>query len=1204
MRLRKYRSWSFILESAKGSALVSTLVATMLMGISGAALFQYMHNFQKTNTVTTQRVNVDPLLRSIIINNMKSLLVEKDVGPDGQKTERNIYGICSFIEKPAGSHGIERLEMSFLNTTSFTEKRWWVFFPPSEWEEADVSHCTKMKPDFSKGDFSRCFKYTRSEQHVVYAIAQIIARKFPSLEDVTADDKKFDPKEIVFQLKTAVYIHSFSEDDIRQNIQDSNSDSNSDDEPPSAGTSYISYQSDVLWADAVGECHVHNKSDELVVVSLSATGPGSSFGDKRVINSLIYGEADQCEKLRILNISESIVQLGRTDNLQLSSATLLNARVACTKKKFSCRQTIKKESLDQDSYDPFQFILDIVNADSNDIPISSFNVTLKKENGEEMDKIKNDKWDEVDVLFQYGSFDSDSDSDSNDSDEEESEPKPPPAANTENIDYDIPPGSGNIEVKVADSNKSASDCHDICKSYDPKVSSTYVYPSIKIQEKKKKDDTEACTFSKDYSSDFSHRVQCVVCHTKACHRYGLGTFGPLEDEERTVKYEDKTTPTQETIYGLSDEPADGQLPECTAEHSYQSNREIPENVHGSGEEEVGTSDCKAMAMNISDMDSFKTFDTNNYSATSCNTKLPVLCFVGGHYLPALDIPRNLDAAYEMVTSSFDEAEKKCFQMGREISRYFDLGALLAKSYAADYPSDFIERTVQTLRDIPLHSGSFPASFDLNTPTDLKFDFINNAGRGMFLSPSSYASSHLKLIEKMKNLIKKTTNLEDKIWTAMEWDADGLVVASPPWALVAKDKPLSVFYDKRVERVVEEKHRLVVLEDTGGYNRSSKHFALTYNIRWKGLVPMENKNTSLPFVCKNNSTGEFFITTSSGELSAGPQRCKSFGGFFVPPESGLDWAKLMLELNPNDDHYPFPDPVLKEEGDVHKNSLTYTKKVKSPKAWVALESVTNVSAEPEGPRAKELRLYNKHWPDDSVFRKSTKQKALDAVLDESKFSGKKKNRYNDNPIGAITANGIPDFSVVNDLVDFEARDLKVDYVANTVEKSLSAHYSQYKKLCLDGSQRNEYIPQSLVSLTSSCPADTKELDISSDDQKALFKPMSYKYLSYWLKNIGTSNSDKIVLTLGNLTKGIDKYNDRLIYIKSCGSECRAAHTSCRSTCPMACPACVQSMDDEDCSDRDRCLACHAKCNSALPKCKSVCNKCEDTNDCSGKDLFPY
>ena len=85
--------------------------------------------------------------------------------------------------------------------------------------------------------------------------------------------------------------------------------------------------------------------------------------------------------------------------------------------------------------------------------------------------------------------------------------------------------------------------------------------------------------------------------------------------------------------------------------------------------------------------------------------------------------------------------------------------------------------------------------------------------------------------------------------------------------------------------------------------------MTYNLRWKGLIP-KAESASMPFVCKDNTHGQLFYYFQQRRFyQQDLQNVTAEGGLFVPPESGLDWSKLMLDLNPNDDYYPFPDPDL-------------------------------------------------------------------------------------------------------------------------------------------------------------------------------------------------------------------------------------------------------------------------------------------------------
>lgn len=1192
MSLKKYKSVFFFWKKQKGSTLLSTLISVALLGISSAGLFQYMQNFQSTTDETVKRINVDPLLRVMVINNMRSLLVEKTMMSDGSKATQSRYGICSLLHQPRLSHGVENLKISFQNKTSFSLPRWKVFFPLSEWKHVSASHCKKIDKGFSDGDFSRCFKYvkkTEQSSDIVYVIAEIVPRKFPSLQKVDLHSSDtYDPKQLVFQLKTAVSIFSFKEDEVSDQGQDPN-----DPDRRGKSTSYVSYQSDIVWANAVGECHIQARDGNWTVVSLSATGLGSDFKN-RVVNNLIYTD-DTCEKITLFDINDDVVQAGSVNDLAISSVVPLNARVACTKNKFSCRQKVKTEALDPDTYDPLQFSFNILNESYSFVPIKRFNVTLEKSDNTEVDGNNDGELDSVDISFYYNDAQS-----------------IVYKGNTD-IDYNIPRGSGNIEVVAEHSNVLASYCHDICQNYNVKDSSTFVYPALNIYEQKV--DNQGCEFSRDYSSSGKNRVQCIVCHTKSCHRYGLGTFGPLENEIRTIKVQNMP-PTQKTVYGMSDEPLDGQVPECVIENSYETNgvRELPANVSGSGDNTV--SGCTAMAMRVNSTDSFKNLNTNAYDATSCNTPLPVLCFTNGHYLPALKVnTSNLNAPYEVVVVPFEEAEEACFNIGREIGSYRDLAILLAYAYRAEYGNYYAERSLLTIGQLPsLLDGSLPSFADFNTLIDgddsVKFNFINNASRGLFLAPSSYSLSYFRLTEKIRNTIIVALNAYNKIWTAMEWDAEGLVVASPPWALKAKDESLALFSDKRKEKG----HRLVLLKDTNNYNTDSRYFALTYNLRWKGLVP-QSAGTVLPFICKNNTTDRFFITTGRGVLSAGVAKCNLEGGLFVPPESGLDWSKLMLDLNPNDDHYPFPDPALKAS-DVVSNSFLHRKSLSSPKAWVAIQKITGTQvADKIGPRAHELQLYTGHFSTSSVFLEDTKNDMISAIFDAERFTDSNlRNKYTADPVAVITTSGlIPNsggnaflrrgFRLISEAFNLDAID--VDNAPSTPHLSLSG----YKKVCVDKSERNEYIPVNIQDLGSSCPSGSVTMDISPTNS-VQFKPTSYKYMSYWLKNIGLSDTDYITLTGGKLEQKVRQYNDKIDRLVACGNSCNSDHDECKRNCPDCktetyqgtCTgmrpiysggvkigeepydySCEQTRDN--CDDRD---ACYSTCDSERSSCRNSCS----------------
>lgn len=1206
----------YIFSSQKGSTLLSTLVAFGLVSVSAVGLVQYMGNFKQTTANTIERVNINPVLKSNTINNMKSLLLEKNINLDKEQPTENKYGICSFIQPPKRHHGVEEIKVRFSDASSFTLDRWKVFFPKSHWSHADSSHCQKIISSFSDGAFSRCFRYIDPEHpgKEIYAIAKIIPRKFPSMEEITVPSSiDFNPSLTFFHLKIAVSVYNPSDDNTLSN----------EDEAHNTST-YISYKSDILWFGDVGECLVQAQDGENAIVSLSATGPGSNFSH-RILNSSFFNKANTCEKLELSDINKNVVLAGDEDNLQLSSVVNLNARVACTKKKFSCKQVITTEPLDPESYDPFRFGFHLFNQSYSHITIDRFNLTLKKTNGTELDNSNNEVLDGVDVSF----YNSDT-------------PYIPFKGN-EVIDHNIPRGTSNIIVVGENEDQALSPyCHDICQTYKPQKQSTYVYPKITIHEKAI--NGQSCTFTKDYSESIYNRVQCVVCHTKACHRYGLGTFGPLHNEDAS-SITQNLPPT--TIYGLNAEPLDGQIPECTIENNYASHRVLSKNIKGSGENDPG-SGCKAMAMKIKNENSFTSFSNRDYTATDCTKKLPVLCFVRGHFLPALKLVNtNNNLKFQTITESFENAKKICFELGKEIALYYDLGVSLARGYViknedGDGDPNLISRTINTLKVLPQVGGGSLGSFNINDSTStLKYEIINNASRGMFLAPSDYGQAPI-LTPEIKTIIRSIISHYDKIWTAIEWDAEGLIAASPPWAPVAEENPFSIFYDKRKDR----QHRLVVLKDSNKNTTSGKFLALTYNIRFKGLVP-QSANTSLPFICKNKNDNNFFITSSKGPLSDGTSICELSNGYFVPPESGLDWAKLMLELNDNDDYYPFPDPKI-DEKKITNSSFIYNQKIDTPLAWVAFKSTKSLdpATDKKGPQAKDLRLYpDGYFSAESVFQilgsgNNDKQDIINAIQNSNRFKNKIKKRYEKGKISVILANGLLPgkqpkvggglssklknmFSATLELLNFEILD--VDNAKSKQKKSITGDFADYNVVCLkDKENTDELTPHKLESIVNvnnkQCSDGTKVLDI--DDNPHLFKPTSYKYMSHWIQNgwwgDSTTGTQKIILTPNKLIEATDKFNERIDFLIAGGKGCTSALGSCKPNCKATCPPCVTHTwtdtkgnhhSSTDCSARNACLAnCESTCDGALGPCKDVNNNCEDdeTSQCLSDSVkvFPY
>ena len=227
----------------------------------------------------------------------------------------------------------------------------------------------------------------------------------------------------------------------------------------------------------------------------------------------------------------------------------------------------------------------------------------------------------------------------------------------------------------------------------------------------------------------------------------------------------------------------------------------------------------------------------------------------------------------------------------------------------------------------------------------------------------------------------------------------------------------------------------------------------------------------------------------------------------------------------------------------------------------------------------------------------------------------KAKYEADPIAVMTTSGlVPDpganplLSGIFDLISklFKIDEIDVDNAPSTSKLSLSG----YKKVCVDKSQRNEYIPVSVNDLGSSCPSGAVTMDISPSSS-VQFKPTSYKYLSYWIKDIGISDTNYIALTGAKLEEKVDAYNDKIDCLVACGNSCESDYNICYN----GCSGCVtetytgtcsgsrltydsngvqtgtESYDYDcdktrlDCSARD---ACRASCESDRISCRNDCN----------------
>ncbi len=936
------------LHSQKGSML-GPLVAVSVMGISTAGLLYYTVGFEKSVKGNIESRENEVLTTQIALNNIKSLMIAKNINQDGNTVSRNTYGICSLLKKPQIVLGTEQLYFDFRHirtkADSWGKKRWQVFFPTTEWTVLNNSSpCKRIDPKFSASSFNRCIEYKKANQDAstrTFVIAEIHPLKFPTGKAINLSTPAIDPKTVMFSLTARVGTYHHLN---KKKVSGSNSQE----------ITYFHRATDLISASSVGECHVQTQSGEWTTAQFSGTGAGTNL-NRLVINDSLYLNQKQCDQIQIAEISRNIVQSGVADTNSLRSINTLNARLSCTTNRFRCKTSSGgAPSFTNDQIDPFRFTFSVIKKRTKPISVKNINITFKKKNSAtEWDGTNNRRLDRVSSIGLYGSTNS----------------APLLYANT-NTDQKYALNTGSFTTNI-DSSAMDGYCRSICQH------NVKVYPVIDIDTPE--DKTGTC-FKKDFSqsSDESYRVQCSACYMKACHRIGLGTFGPLHQNSFPVAQLSKIPFKQQIIQGLPNEPLDAQIPECyiqNTSYSTTSSNRFPKKVE---EKTTGkplnalkpneqTKTC--LAVKVSKKDDFKNlYNLNNkgsYSRIKCEKKRPVLCFMGGHYLPAMSI--NNSGSPQLKTTPFNLAQQACYEMGREIGNLRNLGSLFYRAYQPIYNGNIINAIETTMKQLPT-SGKGSSNFSLNKNQKIRYNFINNALRGMFLAPVNRSYNFIPN-GKITELINKVLN-KGKMWTAFELDGGGIPVASVPWAVVAKDDPFAVFFHKNSAL----SNRPVLLKDTHTIgSNTGQFFALTYNIRWKGLVPM-NTNTKAKFVCLNTTNSKYFITSRSEKLIKANTICKKENGVFVPPETTEDWIRLMLELNNNDNQYAFPDPFpsSSEEGNQRAFSQTpdvmISKQVETPFAYVALKATSNQGNSVTSPLARDLRFYvpDSKLPKSSVF----------------------------------------------------------------------------------------------------------------------------------------------------------------------------------------------------------------------------------------------
>ena len=1212
-------------NSQKGSMLVGNMIALVILGVSSAGLIHYTANVQRLVKSSVESVEYKPALKQAMINNLKGLLIEKTINEKGKSTHEkqgkeepnnNIYGICSLVQLAQNTANVVtptndvvkliNLDLHNIENSknpSWNLERWKHFFPQTEYEFESASECSSRFPDWTDDDDNsttrQCLKYKSSEVSEIYASVSWTPTTFPKSEgeatilslltpiDTDNPEKAvLDSKEVVFFLKVEL-----AGTDSNENGQDS---------------LVISSQADMIWANDVGECHVPDPSapadnEQYTLVKFSGVGPGSSLS-RGVINSpynvdttgYVSGGPNCRHNIKIGELNQDIVQAGNVAGIRLSSLTSLNARISCTRNTFKCKNKLTDalpNPLDThyqkilNEYDDLQFKFELTGFTEPEIPNATSLFTFKKGGQEE-------EW--VSPLAE--------------------EPNTPLTANFtigDRTDFKaIHAGQSTIQAVVTGAGIKKA-CHNICKQYQPSDPSTYIYPAITINATNEEDDEEkTCSFKSDWhvaQSNNNHqfnRVHCTVCYTKACHRYGLGTFGPFRQEfsgeewdkfwehlEKTSSQPDKRLNLSRTniLRELPLEPLDSQLPECTVQQNT-----APQNSIALSNPD---SDKKCVAINIETTKGLTNFANPEYTATSCKQLLPVLCFVGGQYRPAIKVdPNDPLKSAEVVKTNFKGAQKACMEMGQEIGKVYDLGILALRQWYGTITIDrSSNRNIQQMAEDTvtpfLKKGTSLANgFLANPETVQQYDFINNATRGMFLAPPT-GYKQVNLTNKINTEILSATAAKNgKMWLAIERDNGGFVMASPPYADLTKNHPYALYFGKVLGNPI-----ITFLKDkTTQLNSNGSYLALAHNIRWKGLY-QENKNTSLPFLCKKE--GQFFVTpttakaaivTGSGDnenTKAGHTACQKIGSQFVPPISSMEWAQALLALNSHDPHLPFPDPLsdpkphplssgqcqypgaflsingknkckkLFPEG----NSFLYEKEVEIKKAWVALkikDEATNLVGNNGFTENIENLRYLNNFPANSIFY--TPDEPLPT---------------NETNMGIINGEG-------------KLQELKLNNIAKKINGKVVTQIDEntyFKKLCLDKKSVNLEV----IASNNICDEDKEEVtegDLTDKYRKSI------RFMVAWKQAVKLG--DKFIINEEFLEEAKNQAKNKICKeiatdtFEICKSDCATSFHSCKNSCPADNPKTKHVNENQ---------VCISRCKNQHTECNNDCTSKKDTNE---------
>ena len=887
---------NILFSKNKGFSLLGSLLGFSLLGLSTVGLATYMGNFEQTQVQYSEQSDV-LFKHKTLLETMKAMLVGVQVKVNqsnkGLITSFKTQGICQLVtnaedfnygnikDKFSCPIRIKKSNIKNGNLLGLTDSRWTYFLNEignRKWVIASGNECSGGNNGFfgdftvsNKGDeFTKCLKFSKDNKSNMYARVKITPQTILNVDD--SDPVDIDLLE--YQLESVISL---------QNIKTENTEQ----------TYAISKSEKLVLSSEVLECHIceDNSCSSLskyVRARLSTSSLDSAIDEKFCYHSDI-NEPNICKALSIDYVSKNVLQAGQIasntgiQEVILESDTAQNVASSCSSHVFRCKNDPSQFEEDE-IFDPsiritYGLYLDTFlkssNIDSIDFKVGNWTLSALHDAGDGNSRVGRDSQNGKKTFKGKGNF--------------------------------WPLKSGGMEVTSYASVKNGdiNICKNICEFHKNKKK----IPNPKIHIFWNDAIGTAC----DKEFDLEHdKVQCTVCHTKNCHRYGVGTFGPVNE--------------------LNNEPLDGSIPECIMHEKYTDNEykhTDNENKHTIGGADIEENRCvkaKRPGFEAVSCGSGVGYRDNNAYTYNTGSSGKTLCFVNGESKILTGGSTDGLQALLNCQAPLKEVQK----LGAPSNEGLWTSGLLPSLALAYNLPPFSSGTGTTIKSI-LDAAELPITQDAGKDV---ITIENNANM------ATYFGDSLK------------SDIEDGTWVNIQRDKAGVfhegwpsMIKGGDWAFFYREPLDGVRYIDDVSAAIKSHSRparpiFIKTNNTFhadyGYPDESNieeevgALLLTHHLKYRGLRGVKSVTTrTFPYLCRDiSATADTLIqdifklsTTKGRNLSEGYQACRALGPnwYFIPPDSRKLWAAALQTVAPNAPRYSFPNPFNFVDGVPFYNS---------------------------------------------------------------------------------------------------------------------------------------------------------------------------------------------------------------------------------------------------------------------------------------------